>query len=221
MNWDMSANAKMAQYLDLLLRHNEVCNLTATTDRQEASVRHIEDALALLSLCDFAGKSVIDVGSGGGLPGIPLRIAVPSLRLTLLDATQKKVDFLSQACQTLGLSDVRCLAARAEEIAQTSAYREQFDIAVARGVAYLPVLCELCLPFVKPGGVLLAMKQDDCADEAARAQNAARILGADAVEIVRYTLSSGQTHAVAHIQKTNRTPTGYPRRYTKIKANPL
>ncbi len=210
----------LESFLALLLQKNEQMNLTATTDPVEAAVRHIEDSLTLLPFLP-EGATVIDVGSGGGLPGLPLRIQNHALRMTLLDATEKKVDFLRDICGKLQLSDVYCLCARAEEAALLPANRDRFDAAVSRGVAFLPVLCELCLPFVRPGGVFLAMKGTDCEAEIAAAAHALRVLGGRLKSLERVTLSGGLVHTVVVIEKVSPTPAGYPRRFAKIKAAPL
>lgn len=206
----------MEIYINRLLRANETLNLTAIRDPREAALRHIDDSLALLDVADLRGKSVIDVGSGGGLPGIPLRLREPSIRLTLLDATAKKVSFLREVCKELSLDNVDCVAARAEEQALKPGWRDSFDIAAARGVAYLPVLAELCLPLVKPGGVFLAMKGADCAAEAEAACAHIGTLGGAGPEIRAYELAPGLTHAVVIVRKIKPTPEGYPRRYAKI-----
>jgi 16S rRNA (guanine527-N7)-methyltransferase len=206
----------MRAYLTRLLAQNQTLNLTAVRDEETAAVRHIRDALALPALYPLAEKSVIDVGSGGGLPGIPLKIQDPSIRLTLLDATAKKVDFLRRVCAELGLADVVCVAARAEEQARRPGFRDTYDVAVARGVAFLPVLCELCLPFVKPGGVFLAMKGGDCDDEAAAAAGRIEALGGGAAEIHRYALTPEITHTLIVIPKRHPTPHAYPRRWAKM-----
>ncbi len=205
---------RQQQYLDLVIEKNKSMNLTAITDRQDAQVRHTEDSLALLSRFDWRGKSVIDVGAGGGFPGIPLAIACPEARLTLLDATGKKVAFLAEAARALALTNVTALHGRAEELAQQPDYREQYDVCVSRGVARLAVLVELCLPFVKGGGTMGAMKQHDSERADARAITAA--LGGAWRDSVNYTLSNGLTHTLIVVEKVRPTPKKYPRRFAKI-----
>ena len=170
----------------------------------------------MYGLYPFSGKSLIDVGSGGGLPGLPLRLRDPSIRLTLLDATAKKVAFLRSACDTLGLTDVQCVAARAEELAHKPGYRDAFDVAIARGVAYLPALCELCLPFVKPGGCFLAMKGDDPAEEIGAALSILPVLGGRLGAVMSYPLGD-RKHTLVLVDKVKDTPEGYPRSWGKIK----
>ena len=205
-----------------LLSANEMMNLTAITDPQEVNLRHFADSLSLLSAYDFSDKRVIDVGCGAGFPGLPLRLAKKDISLTLLDALAKRIGFLQGICDLLSLSDVECIHARAEELASNENYRESFDIAVSRAVADLRMLCELTLPFVKVGGVFLAMKARDCDDEIKSAENAVKTLGAVFEKRVDYTLPTTDiTHTVLIFRKTEPTLSRYPRRFAKIKNQPL
>jgi 16S rRNA (guanine527-N7)-methyltransferase len=201
------------RYLALILETNAHTNLTAIRDPEEIRIRHFEDSLRLLEAADFRGKTVLDIGSGAGFPGVVLKIALPSISLTLLDATGKKVRFLQKVCDELGLSGVNCVHARAEELARDRKYRESFDIAAARGVAALPALCETALPFVKKGGVFLAMKE-----KAEIFSGAARFGGAQR-EAYTYTLTDGRTHAVCRFSKESPSPGVYPRSWSKITKN--
>lgn len=146
----------LVRYGDLLIETNKVMNLTAITDPEDVATLHFLDSAALLTLESFSGKSVVDVGTGAGFPGLPLRVLEPSIRLTLLDSLNKRIQFLETVCRELDLPDVACVHARAEEFA--AEHRETFDLAVSRAVAALPVLCELCLPLVRVGGSFIAMK---------------------------------------------------------------
>jgi 16S rRNA (guanine527-N7)-methyltransferase len=202
---------QLGRYLDLLLEANAKFNLTAVRDPDGIRVRHFEDSLKLLEAADFTGKSVLDVGSGAGFPGLVLRIAQPSVKLTLLDATGKKVRFLQSVCDALGFSDVSCVHGRAEELGHDKAYRERFSIVTARGVAALPVLCEICLPFVCPGGLFLSMK------EAPEIFTGADTFGAVREDPYLYKLSDGRSHAVCRFRKTSPTPEQYPRAWGRIK----
>ena len=170
-----AAAAPMARYAQLLLETNQVMNLTAITDPADVAALHFLDSAALLTLADCRGKTLADVGTGAGFPGLPMKIAEPSIRLTLLDAQGKRVRFLETVCRELGLSDVECVHGRAEEFAADR--RESFDLVTSRAVAALPVLAELCLPLVKPGGTFLAMKSVDCDQELADAKRALETLG--------------------------------------------
>jgi 16S rRNA (guanine527-N7)-methyltransferase len=212
----ITINEKHERYLNLVLEQNKTMNLTGITGMEEARIRHMEDSLSLLPLLpEEPGLSVIDVGAGGGFPGLPLKIARPDIKLTLLDATAKKVDFLRRSADALGLSDTAALHGRAEIIAAKPPHRENYDIAVSRGVARLDILSELCLPFIKTGGLMLAMKQDD--SELPEAEEMIAALGGKAEDSYHYTLSNGLRHTVICIRKISRTQDGYPRRFAKIK----
>ena len=213
----------LGAYLDRVLEKNRVMNLTAVTDPAEAVRLHLLDCAALLPQHDFRDKSVIDVGCGAGLPGLPLRILEPSIRLTLLDATEKKVAFLRETVEALALDGVTCMAGRAEELSSAGQpLRERFDIAVSRAVAALPVLCELCLPFVKRGGFFCAMKAKNAETELREAENAIRTLGGTLRECRPYTIPGTDTaHCAVWIEKTGFMPGPYPRRFSKIRQKPL
>ena len=210
--------AAFARYCDLLIEKNAVMNLTAITAPAEIARLHFLDSLALLRLADFREKRVLDVGCGAGFPGVPLLLGEPSVRLSLLDSTAKRMQWLSdELLPALGLT-AECLTGRAEELIEGR--REAFDLCVSRAVARLNVLCELCLPYVKVGGSFLAMKGPAAADELAEAEKAIRILGGRLREIAEYPLGDA-VHRVVVIDKTRPTPAKYPRRYAKIKQQPL
>ncbi|MBR5542555.1 MAG: 16S rRNA (guanine(527)-N(7))-methyltransferase RsmG [Oscillospiraceae bacterium] len=214
--------ARFEKFSEMLLETNKVMNLTAICDPREVCIRHFADSLALLGSYDFSGKRVIDVGCGAGFPGLPLRLARDDISLTLLDSLGKRINFLSGVCESLALSDVECIHARAEEQAVKKGYREGFDIATSRAVADLSVLSELCLPYVKVGGVFLAMKAENCEEELNGAKNAIKTLGGELVKRFDYPLyDTGITHTVLVIEKVRETPAKYPRRFAKIKSNPL
>ena len=194
-------------------------NLTAITGEAEVARLHFLDCGALLNMADFSGKAVIDVGTGAGFPGLPLKILCPDIRLTLLDSLQKRVDFLQSTCSLLELATVDCVHARAEESMQ---YREKFDIAVSRAVSRLNMLCELCLPFVAVGGKFIAMKGPGGVQELAEAENAIALLGGRVLGITDYTVPGTDiTHSAVIIEKTSPTPAKYPRRFAKIQKSPL
>lgn len=210
----------LLRYWELLAEKNKVMNLTAITDPAEAARLHFLDSAALLSLADLREKSVVDVGTGAGFPGLPLKILEPSIRLTLLDAQRKRVDFLREVCGELGLEDVECVHGRAEEFARER--REDFDIAVSRAVAALPVLAELCLPLVRPGGSFLAMKSVDSNEELNAAGRAARLLGGRVEKPLDYVISGTEIpRRLVILTKIEETPKKYPRTFAKIKKNPL
>lgn len=215
-----AALARYRRYYEYLDEQSRVMNLTAIHGEEETARLHFLDCAAVLTTGDLAeGASVIDVGSGAGFPGLPMKIAREDLRLTLLDSLQKRVQFLEHTCALLELPDVRCLHARAEEAPEL---RETFDAAVSRAVAKLSVLAELCLPFVKEGGVFLAMKGPGAAAELAEAASAIETLGGGAAEILPYQLpGTDQAHSVIRVRKLAPTPEKYPRRWAKIQKNPL
>lgn len=215
-----TALPSLLRYAQLLLEKNRVMNLTAITDPSEVARLHFLDSAALLNLVNFRGTSVVDVGTGAGFPGLPLRLVEPSIRLTLLDSLGKRVAFLQEVCDDLGLSDVACVHARAEEFAID--HRERFDFAVSRAVASLPMLTELCLPLVKPGGIFIAMKSVDCDEELTSAHRAITLLGGTVADVKDYVIPGTEvTHRVILIQKVSLTPGKYPRAFTKIKKSPL
>ena len=220
------AAAQLARYAALLLEKNEVMNLTAITEPEQVARLHFLDSAALLSpdapWGSLAGKSVIDVGTGAGFPGLVLRILSPDTRVTLLDALGKRVTWLGEVCADLGFADVTCLHARSEEQSLQKNYRDSYDFAVSRAVAELRVLAELCLPYVKVGGHFLAMKSVGCDEELSEAHRAIRTLGGTVRAAWDYTIpGTDVTHRVVVIEKTAPTPKGYPRRWAKIKASPL
>lgn len=207
-------------YYERLTEVGAVMNLTAIEGEGPVARLHFLDSAALLNFEDFSGKRVIDVGTGAGFPGLPLAILRPDACFTLLDSQQKRVDFISETSALLGLENVECVAARAEEAA--TEYREGFDIAVSRAVARLNVLCELCLPLVKAGGVFISMKAEDCVQEVAEAESAAKTLGGAAPELRTYAIpGTDVTRAAVIIKKLAPTPAKYPRRWARITKQPL
>ena len=217
------AAARLAEYGRLLLEQNQVMNLTAITEPDQVADLHFLDSAALLTLGeDLRGKRLIDVGTGAGFPGLPLRILEPSLQLTLLDSLGKRVNWLASVCNTLGLEGVECLHARAEEQALVDGYRDGFDYAVSRAVASLELLCELCLPYLKVGGRFLAMKGVDSGEEINRAARCISILGGRLLPSVDYVIPGANVrHRVVLVEKCTPTPKGYPRRWAKIQKAPL
>lgn len=217
-----AAPSLLAQYGELLLQKNRVMNLTAITEPQDVATLHMLDCAALLNCAGFENKTLIDVGTGAGFPGLPLKILVPSLEVTLLDSLNKRVDWLAEVCEALELDGIEAVHARAEEAGRDPALREQFDFATARAVADLRLLCELCLPFVKVGGRFLAMKSADSDGELNSALPAIRTLGGQLERCVDYTIPhTNVTHRVILIQKSTTIPEKYPRRWVKIQKAPL
>ena len=165
--------SRFERYYELLIEWNQKMNLTAITEPREVAVKHMVDSLSAYDPALFNGTvSIIDVGTGAGFPGLPLKIFCPDAKLTLMDSLNKRVNFLQTVVDELGLEGVSCVHARAEEGARMKQYREQFDLAVSRAVARLPILCEYCLPFVKRGGHFLALKGRAYAEEVEEAAKA-------------------------------------------------
>lgn len=217
-----AAPAQLERFGRLLLEKNQVMNLTAITDPRDVATLHMLDCAALLGCGDFASKALIDVGTGAGFPGVPLKILAPSLRVTLLDSLNKRVDWLGEVCEALSLDSIEAVHARAEEAAHDPAHRERYDFATARAVADLRVLCELCLPFVKEGGYFLSMKGADCGAELDSALPAIRALGGEVERCRDYAIPHTDVHhRVILIKKTAPTPFQYPRRWAKIQKSPL
>jgi 16S rRNA (guanine527-N7)-methyltransferase len=203
------------RYLELLLEQNRAFNLTAITDPDEAWSKHIEDSLTLLPELEAVRGSIVDIGSGGGLPAIPLAIARPDLKFTLVESTAKKARFLAECAKTLQLSNVRVESERAEVLGQ-GPLRATFDAATSRACARLPVLLELCLPLLKVGGRKLAIKGEQAAVELAEATRALQLLHGKVVSTRRT-----ETGTVVRIDKAALTPARYPRRPGEPKRAPL
>lgn len=206
--------AAFRRYAELLVEWNQKFNLTAITDTRGIEVKHFLDSLSvLLALRCLPDARLIDVGTGAGFPGLPLKIVCPQLRLTLVEATGKKADFCRAVVEELGLKHVQVVKARAEEIGHDAAHREQYDWAVARAVAYLPALVEYLLPLVKLGGHALAQKGEDAPVEAQAAGRALKLLGGGLQKIIPVELPGvAETRYLVVCDKTAVTPGKYPRR---------
>ena len=207
----------LCRFGEALIEKNAVMNLTAITEPSAVAQLHFLDCIALLNAADFHGKRVIDVGCGAGFPGVPLKIAEPSMALTLLDSLGKRMDWLREVLPELQV-EANVVTARAEEY--VTVCRESYDIAVSRAVARLNILSELCLPYVKVGGRVIAMKGMAAREELEECGNAIKKLGLK-LEDVREFPVDGTNHALIVLRKVAHTPTAYPRRYAKIKQTPL
>ena len=200
-------------YHEMLLDWNTRMNLTALTAPEDVAVKHIIDSLTAYDAALFDGaRTLIDVGTGAGLPGIPLAVYVPHLTVTLLDSLNKRVRFLTEVTAAMGLQNVRCIHARAEEAARTAEHRAAYDIAVSRAVARLPILLEYTLPFVRVGGTLLALKGRAYAEEQTEAQRAAEVLGGGRITARPVHLPGlDDVRAILTVTKERQTPAAYPR----------
>ncbi len=201
-------------YYEILTDWNSKMNLTAITDKDEVWLKHFEDSLSLEQMIDLNEvDTVIDVGTGAGFPGIPLKIVYPHLRLTLLDSLDKRVRFLDNVINQLGLQDVEAVHGRAEDMARQKDYREKFDLCVSRAVAALPVLTELCVPFVKVGGFFVSYKAERAGEEIESSKAAIDLLGATIGDIKEFRLSgTDNTRTLIRIDKSYATSDKYPRR---------
>lgn len=202
---------------EAVVLQNQVMNLTAITEPGQVAKLHLLDSISLLTLEDLQGKRMIDVGCGAGFPGVPVKIACPEVKLTLLDSLGKRMAWLERILPELGV-EAECITARAEEAIQTR--REQYDIATSRAVARLNILLELTAPYVKVGGAVLAMKGTAAQEELSEAKNAIRRLGLKLERVAEFPVD-GTAHTVIVLRKVAPTPAQYPRRYAKIKQAPL
>lgn len=200
-------------YNEMLLDWNTRMNLTALTAPEDVAVKHIIDSLMAYDAARFDGaRTLIDVGTGAGLPGIPLAVYAPHLTVTLLDSLNKRVRFLTEVTAAMGLPNVRCIHARAEEAARTAEHRAAYDIAVSRAVARLPVLLEYTLPFVRVGGTLLALKGRAYAEEQKEARRAAELLGGGRIMVRPVRLPGlDDVRVILTVTKERQTPAAYPR----------
>lgn len=209
---------KLCDFARAVVKQNEVMNLTAITEDDQVAKLHLLDSLTVAAAAaDLKGKALIDVGCGAGFPGVPLAIACPDTRVTLLDSLGKRMKWLEEILPQLDIS-ARCITARAEEAA--GEYRESFDYATSRAVARLNILLELTAPYVKVGGAVLAMKGSAAREELAECAGAIKKLGLKLEDVKEYPID-GASHAVIVLRKVSSTPKQYPRRYAKIKQSPL
>lgn len=212
---------RFEKYARLLVEWNEKMNLTAITEEKEIAVKHFIDSISLLACCRIPeGASVIDIGTGAGFPGIPLKIMRPDIKLTLLDSLNKRLIFLEEVSKALDLT-TELIHARAEEYGRKDSCRDSFDIAVSRAVANLPALCEYCLPYVKPGGQFIAMKGPDGENELSMSANAIKQLCSEKENSIKLILPDKSMRTIIILRKLSPTPAKYPRRGIKISKSPL
>ena len=214
-------------YYEYLIEKNKVMNLTAITEYEEVIVKHFLDSLSIVKAGCFEqnaldGKSVIDIGTGAGFPGIPLKIAFPQLKITLLDSLNKRVNFLNEVIEMLGLSKVEAVHGRAEDYAKQKEYRECFDFCVSRAVANLSTLSEYCIPFVKEGGCFISYKSGKIDEELSQAGNAVKVLGGKVLDVVKFPLmGTDMDRSFVIIKKTRPTAKKYPRKAGLPSKEPL
>ena len=212
-----SVQETLCAFGEAMVKQNEVMNLTAITEDEAVAKLHLLDSLTVLTCADLAGKTLIDVGCGAGFPGVPLAIASPDTKVTLLDSLGKRMKWLETVLPTLGVS-AECVTARAEEAVADR--RESYDFATSRAVARLNILLELTAPYVKLGGAVLAMKGSAAQEELAEAKNAIKKLGLKLEKVHTFPID-GAEHSVIVLRKVAPTPNQYPRRFAKIKQQPL
>ncbi|MBN2696076.1 MAG: 16S rRNA (guanine(527)-N(7))-methyltransferase RsmG [Bacilli bacterium] len=209
--------ARFKTYFDVLVKQNQVMNLTRITEEEAVYKLHFLDSLSLASALSLENQSILDVGSGAGFPSLPLKIVFPKLKVTIVDSLGKRIKFLEQLTQALELDDVELVNSRIEDFQHKAA----FDIVTARAVARMNILVELCLPFVRVGGYFIAMKATDFQAELDEASSGIVKLGGKVERVVEYELETGLKHVLLLIKKVKESPNEYPRVFGKIKKKPL
>ncbi len=211
---------RIERFADILLEKNKVMNLTAVREKNEVARRHMADSLFLLACTDLKGKKILDIGTGPGFPGMPLKLYDPTLDITMLDSTSKRIAFINEAAEQLGV-EVKTMAARAEEVAPKM--MGKFDIVTSRAVAALDVLTELSMAFVKVGGYFMPMKSCNEAskEELDKAMHAIEFMGGKLIGTREYSVEEGVMRQVLIIEKIKHSPKGYPRKYAAISKKPL
>ncbi|WMJ21780.1 16S rRNA (guanine(527)-N(7))-methyltransferase RsmG [Paludicola sp. MB14-C6] len=212
---------KLDQYAQLLVEWNEKINLTAITEPDDIVMKHFIDSFLLLNHIQTKEPfSLIDVGTGAGFPSLPCKIICDSMQLTMLDSLNKRINFLNEVVQNVGVK-AQCIHGRAEESGKQPELREKFTYATARAVAHLRELSEYCLPFVKVGGYFVALKGFEIEEELEEAKAAIKVLGGQIVDVKKYELKDSGKRAIVVVKKISQTPTKYPRSFGKMKKQPI
>ncbi|MCQ2546350.1 MAG: 16S rRNA (guanine(527)-N(7))-methyltransferase RsmG [Clostridia bacterium] len=214
----------LMQYMDCILEKNESVNLTAITDREEFVQKHFLDSLSCVEAEEFLeADRIIDVGTGGGFPGIPLAVCFPEKKFVLMDSLAKRINIIRELCVKLGIENVSVVHGRAEDLGRQEGLREAFDLCVSRAVANMSTLCEYCLPFVRKGGWFIAYKGPDCKSEIDDALGAIRVLGGrlDRIDASDFRVKEGYNHRLVFVNKAENTPEKYPRKAGTPSKKPL
>ncbi|MFA6463683.1 MAG: 16S rRNA (guanine(527)-N(7))-methyltransferase RsmG [Candidatus Paceibacterota bacterium] len=202
---------RLWKFKEIVLEKNKVLNLTGITEDKDFILKHLIDSLSVLPYIPNTSKDIIDIGTGAGFPGVPIKIAVPKLNVTLLDSSKKKVKFLNETIKELDLENIKAVGERAEDLGMDKNYREKFDVAISRAVALLPVLVEYSLPFVKVGGIFIAQKTQN-EEELKSAERAISLLGGKIKEIVSIKIDDLPERSLIIIEKISKTTTNFPRK---------
>lgn len=219
---DQEQKDQFIKYYELLVAWNRVMNLTAITDLDEVINKHFIDSLTMVKIYNISNEKIIDVGTGAGFPGVPIKIAFPNTRIVLLDSLNKRINFLNEVIKELKLGGIETIHGRAEDYGKNKKYREQFDISTSRAVAKLTTLAEYCIPFVKIGGSFIPYKSGNIEEEFDTAKRCIEILGGDMVDVKRFSLpTTNIERALIRIKKKSKTPIKYPRAAGKPGKEPL
>ena len=226
-DFGLEANEKVLsdfqKYKELLVEWNQKMNLTGIEDEKEVFIKHFLDSISAVTKGYIQnGMSLIDVGTGAGFPGLPLRICLPELKVTLLDSLNKRINFLQEVSSKLSIDDIEFIHGRAEDFGKNEDYREKYDIATARAVAGLPVLMEFCVPFIKVGGYFVCLKGPNANLELEESKKAMEVLGVEYIEKIDVKLpESDLNHNILIFKKVKNTPSKYPRKAGKVSKNPI